>query len=276
MKTSLNKILTDFTDYGNLVVEGGIVSSSELEEMLTIFHSGKGIVLLGKTGRGKSFPFEILWRIIHPKDELKFRKASCIDIVNNYNINGPEILKDYLAGNYLFDDLGTEENGMHYGNRINVMDQLIQLRYQGFYQGFKTYFTTNLDATRIEERYGERSFSRLKEMCKWLPFDGEDKRALKNFKGWVPVNHEVIITADEQEWYDAYQARRNRMKNLSDEERENLRIEDEKERTERRRAAMGLDFFKNPDFQKFKEELKSKESEVQPSIEEDQKLKSSE
>jgi hypothetical protein len=57
---------------------------------------------------------------------------------------------------------------------VNKMAEIILSRYERFTRTrCLTHFTTNLSADEIEERYGSRVRSRLREMCNpspsWLP-----------------------------------------------------------------------------------------------------------
>lgn len=70
-----------------------------------------------------------------------------------------------------FDDFGTEVDKKHYGNEANVMTEIILSRHMSHYNLIgKTHFTTNISAEVIEERYGERVKSRLREMVNLVAF----------------------------------------------------------------------------------------------------------
>lgn len=78
-----------------------------------------------------------------------------------------------------FDDLGTEVDKKHYGNESNVMAEILLTRYDRFKnpdhkdksKWGKTHITTNLNTTQLEERYGKRVRSRLREMFNVVLFD---------------------------------------------------------------------------------------------------------
>jgi DNA replication protein DnaC len=78
----------------------------------------------------------------------------------------------------LFDDLGTENAKKHFGNESNVMEEIILNRYDNFELTGKTHFTSNLTAELIEDNYGPRVRSRLRQMCNFLVFEprGGDRR----------------------------------------------------------------------------------------------------
>ena len=80
---------------------------------------------------------------------------------------------------YCFDDLGVEHVGRYYGKDCNVMGEILISRYDIFKQkGIKTHITTNLNADELQEKYGERVRSRMREMFNLISFDENsvDKR----------------------------------------------------------------------------------------------------
>lgn len=137
----------------------------------------KGIILAGGVGTGKTTLFRAfdLTHRYHDKDFLltennvsPFIIVSCRGIARNYadkKEGGIESLKPYYAKNRMFDDFGAENPSSHYGYRLDVMNEIIQERYDR--QG-KTYFTTNLTYEQINRTYDVRAASRLDEMCSWV------------------------------------------------------------------------------------------------------------
>lgn len=80
---------------------------------------------------------------------------------------------------YCFDDLGTENHLKFYDVECNVMAEILLSRYDQFcIQGLQTHLTTNLTSMDIEEQYGKRVRSRMREMFNLLAFDAgsRDKR----------------------------------------------------------------------------------------------------
>lgn len=75
--------------------------------------------------------------------------------------------------------MGSEQDGKHYGNQCNVIAEVLLSRYDLFISDrLITHITTNLDANQIEEMYGTRVRSRLREMLNMIawPDDSPDKR----------------------------------------------------------------------------------------------------
>jgi hypothetical protein len=86
-----------------------------------------------------------------------------------------------VAVRYCFDDLGVEQNLKYFGNECNVMAEILLSRYDIFTtKKIQTHITTNLSATEIEieNQYGNRVRSRLRELCNLIAYDrhSTDKR----------------------------------------------------------------------------------------------------
>ena len=80
---------------------------------------------------------------------------------------------------YCFDDIGMEPDAKRYGNDCNVMSEVLLDRYDQFVRrGMTTHLTTNLNASALEELYGDRVRSRLREMCNLVcfPDEAQDRR----------------------------------------------------------------------------------------------------
>lgn len=145
----------------------------------------KGILLSGPVGCGKTALMHIMKQIT-PID-YKFLVKPCRDISFEFIQDGYEIIHKYSKGKlYLsdpkticFDDLGIENNLKYFGNECNVIAEILLSRYDLFTsKQIKTHITTNLSATEIENQYGNRVRSRLRELCNLIAFDRNtlDKR----------------------------------------------------------------------------------------------------
>jgi hypothetical protein len=79
---------------------------------------------------------------------------------------------------YCFDDLGTEEKKHRYKNSVEVMEHIIQNRYDNRYRYpfNQTHITTNNGGNELEERYGSRVRSRMREMFNHMVIPGDDRR----------------------------------------------------------------------------------------------------
>ena len=145
----------------------------------------KGIMLSGPIGCGKTTLLELIKTIAVP--EKKFFFTTARDVSFEFLQDGYEVIQRYSKGipglhtkrNFAFDDLGTERNLKYYGNECNIMAEILLSRYDLLIDHhFVTHITTNLSATELEEYYGNRVRSRLRNMCNLIFFDKEavDKR----------------------------------------------------------------------------------------------------
>lgn len=165
------------------------VSKDENFELIDEGYSHKkGLILIGPVGCGKT----TLLKIIQKNSFNPYRFVSCRKVANDYAEFGhsaigtyssvQEVTKHDWFGHtnvgYCFDDLGTEGEKKNFGNQLNVMAEIILNRYDNIPEKFKTHFTTNLTADEMLKIYGERAFSRMREMLNIIeiPFDAPDRR----------------------------------------------------------------------------------------------------
>lgn len=138
----------------------------------------KGILFSGPVGCGKTSLMKLL-KFIVPL-QRPYSVVPCRNIVFAFNHLGYKIIEDYGNVNFFcFDDLGVEPMGRHYGQDCNVMGEILLSRYELFLKSkLKTHATTNLNAAELEERYGNRVRSRMREMFNLIAFDenAKDKR----------------------------------------------------------------------------------------------------
>lgn len=145
----------------------------------------KGILLTGPIGCGKTSLMNIM-KTLTPT-EHKFIIKPCRDISFEFIQDGYQIIHKYSIGKlyqseprtYCFDDLGTENNLKYFGNECNVMAEILLSRYDLFIsKKLQTHITTNLSASEIENHYGNRVRSRLRQLCNLIAFDNvaKDKR----------------------------------------------------------------------------------------------------
>jgi len=246
--TNLKK---QFTAYLAECFEGGfIIDDQNRKPMADIFETieeGKyGVLVIGKTGSGKSIIFEALHRVLHPKSPLRFKIEQAQDIVHDYNIEGSEIFNQFSVNkNYTIDDIGIEIDGKYYGKDCNVIADLINVRYNIFKNyGATTHFTTNLDIPHLALKYGDRICSRLCEMCKVHLLSSTDRRQYRNFKGWAKISHPVAFSEEDKKWYENYRKMQEYRRNMTAEQIEAENIEGRKQ----------FMFGNNPAFQQFKNE----------------------
>lgn len=149
----------------------------------------KGILLTGPSGCGKSSLMALVkyffqqgkrYQIKSTRDiSFEFEKEG-FKVINRYSKNPLNLSYTNPVPNiYCFDDLGVEQPQKHFGNECNVMAEILLSRYDLFVsKGIPTHLTTNLSASEIEKKYGNRVRSRMREMFNLVAFDKEsmDKR----------------------------------------------------------------------------------------------------
>lgn len=138
----------------------------------------KGILLSGPIGCGKTSLMNLM-KYLTPT-EHKFFVKPCRDISFEFIQEGYQIIHKYSVGKLYqsepkticFDDLGTENNLKYYGNECNVMAEILLSRYDIFItKKIQTHITTNLSASEIENVYGNRVRSRMRQMINLIAFD---------------------------------------------------------------------------------------------------------
>jgi len=140
--------------------------------------TSKGLLLSGPIGSGKTTLMKLLRTIVPHQKPYKIIPSR--NVVFGFNHLGYKTIEDYGDTHYLcFDDLGIEPLGRHYGKDCNVMGEIILSRYELFLNHkIKTHITTNLNAQELEERYGNRVRSRMRELFNLIAFEttARDKR----------------------------------------------------------------------------------------------------
>lgn len=159
-------------------------------EQMGNYSLSKGICLVGVPGVGKSW----LMKIFNKNPRQCFYIRDCKEISLQYQKDGMVVIEEYSKpikaayedkDNFLkphigvcFSDLGTEDIKNNYGNKSNVVADILFERYKNNIIGDLTHGETNLTADQIEEFYGIRIRSRFSEMFNWIVLTGSDRRKL--------------------------------------------------------------------------------------------------
>jgi DNA replication protein DnaC len=145
---------------------------------------GKGFCIQGETGCGKTA------RLMLMSSWLSIRMVTAREMVERIRQdNTPMLLKeiartdvcrlDVVPDRYYdiaIDDLGFEaERSSTYGNVRDIMEDVLTERYKVFPR-WKTHITTNLTGQQLLQRYGDRIYSRLCEMCHFVTMGNGDRR----------------------------------------------------------------------------------------------------
>lgn len=146
----------------------------------------KGILLSGPIGCGKTTLMTLMKSLV-PK-EKKYYVKSCREVSFEFIKEGYDVIQKYSkprlhqrkAGIICFDDLGTESNLKYFGNECNVMGEILLSRYDSYCHPERsrrvlTHLTTNLSASEIEQFYGNRIRSRLRESFNLIAFSNNSK-----------------------------------------------------------------------------------------------------
>jgi len=142
----------------------------------------KGILLSGPVGCGKTSLMSLL-RFLLPA-ESRYIMKSCREVNFEFIKDGYSVIEKYSRNSfnkdfpktYCFDDLGTEDNLKYFGNDCNAMAEILLSRYDLFVsRKMLTHLTSNLTGTEMEDYYGLRVRSRLREMFNLIAFDSNSK-----------------------------------------------------------------------------------------------------
>ncbi|MCB0745898.1 MAG: ATPase [Ignavibacteriae bacterium] len=148
----------------------------------------KGILLTGPVGCGKTSLMKLMPYIMPHKKPYTVIPAR--NITFEFSTKGFEVMEKYGQNGYFcFDDLGVEPTGRYFGQEINVMGEIILSRHDllchpelvsvSSKRKIFTHCTTNLNAQELEDRYGNRVRSRMRQLFNLIAFSekSSDKRA---------------------------------------------------------------------------------------------------
>jgi energy-coupling factor transporter ATP-binding protein EcfA2 len=158
-----------------------MIKDQKIADKLQI-NLAKGILLSGPIGCGKTS----IMQLIKPfsAHNSNYKMKTCREISFEFAKYGFEALNTYTQKSnrqtrlfgYCFDDLGAEQQIKHFGTDCNVMAEILISRYEHFIDNKSiTHITTNLSASEIENLYGNRLRSRMRNMFNVISFDSNSK-----------------------------------------------------------------------------------------------------
>lgn len=142
----------------------------------------KGILLVGPVGCGKTSLMMLISSLLSKKRAFVIKPAR--NIIMEFSKEGYDVINRYSRAvrspaPICLDDIGVEPPMRYFGDHINVIGEILLSRYDIFRSSqILTHGTSNLDADEIEQRYGQRVRSRLREMFNVISYDSNspDKR----------------------------------------------------------------------------------------------------
>jgi DNA replication protein DnaC len=139
----------------------------------------KGILLTGPIGCGKTSWMKLIQSLM--LSNQKYQVKSAREIAFEFNKDGFSVINNYGNRNsrICLDDIGVEQNIKFFGNECNTIAEILLFRYElHSQQGIITHATTNLNASQLEQLYGNRVRSRLRSMFNLVSFpeSSRDKR----------------------------------------------------------------------------------------------------
>jgi DNA replication protein DnaC len=147
----------------------------------------KGLLLTGPVGCGKTTLMMLFRHFLHQSHKYPVKSTRDISyeflnqgicIINKYSKAHFQRYQDQMIPRIIcLDDLGLESTIKHFGNETNTIAEILLNRYSLFTtRGMITHATTNLNPDELENIYGNRVRSRMREMFNLIPFSSTDKR----------------------------------------------------------------------------------------------------
>ncbi|MRG46962.1 ATPase [Chitinophaga sp. SYP-B3965] len=151
---------------------------------------GKGLLVTGPIGCGKTAIMHIMCSLCEGLGKPYL--VDCRNLSHEFSQKGFEVIGKYSKQafyryvglpfppqTFCFDDLGLETQVNYWGSHCQVMAEILLSRYNLFVSdGMITHVTTNLNTEELEEIYGNRIRSRMRQMFNLVAFHPEsrDKR----------------------------------------------------------------------------------------------------
>lgn len=132
---------------------------------------GKGIFIYGNAGTGKTYAIYAMSMHYDIKVENWVEVLEDIKTRMTYNQAVGDLIDSITAEKKLaIDDVGAEKQTEYSQEKFYM---IVNRMYNKMHRLF---ISTNLTLPEFQEKYGERLFSRVAEMCEIVELTGEDKR----------------------------------------------------------------------------------------------------
>lgn len=137
-------------------------------------NKGKGLLLYGSNGRGKSIMcyniIPTLFAYYYKQTKIFKCRANNLRIIQSDN---PDYYSMLCAQVIFVDDFGTESITSVYGEKHDVFSDLVDIAEQ---DKKLLVLSTNLTTDEITERYGIRTFDRLRAITRGICLKGDSMR----------------------------------------------------------------------------------------------------
>jgi len=138
---------------------------------------GAGLILSGRPGTGKSHLAAAILQVLVERRSVLY--TTCMDLIRavreTWRRDSDRTATQVLNALQRLDLLAIDEVGVQTGteNEQAILFDVLDRRYR---EVKPTILLTNLDKGGLQEFVGERTFDRLAETCRWVPFDWDSYR----------------------------------------------------------------------------------------------------
>jgi predicted ATPase len=148
----------------------------------------KGIILAGNYGTGKTW----LMSLFRKNNRQVYHVEQAKDIAFAYQKNGDEAIERHRNkivnpfndptvfyqknSGLCMEDIGAEDVKNNFGNKTNVIGDILEARYVNDLLGVWFHGTTNMTTAQFGDFYGGRVTSRLREKTNFIELRGPDRR----------------------------------------------------------------------------------------------------
>jgi len=145
-------------------------------------NQNKGLFLSGDPGTGKTVLANFVLRPIleYLLQASGYGRQTTIDCMTARQM--AQYMKDDVqwifrdTGAIIIDDVGTESTTFNFGEQINAFFELVDFAER---EGKLLVLTSNLTKQEIIEKYGERTFDRLRKLCRLVVIKNEGRSLRK-------------------------------------------------------------------------------------------------